>query len=137
MPKVNEAEISFLIHATEDAEKVINVVKETLEVFKDAEVVKLYGHHGNPILKVRLVLKGKEADELLKRVLKKFENEDRNAISLDLDASIDNFGRFFLRLDKQELVEGKIKRGEVDAVRLKFFIKSGKEKAKEYIRGLL
>lgn len=70
-------------------------------------------------------------------MLKKLEDEDRNATLWDLDISVDDSGRFFLRLDKQELVKGRIKIGRSDAVRMKFFIEGGKEKAKEYVRRFL
>lgn len=135
--ETKKAEVDLLIHATEDADKVIKAVKKALGVSKDAEVMKLYGHYGNPILKVKFVLKKEEADELLRKVLKKLGEEDRDAMLWDLDVSVDDSGWFFLRLDKQKLVEGRIKIGKSDAVRMKFFIGGGKEKAKEYVRRFL
>lgn len=126
-----------MIHATEDVDKVMKAVREALGISKDAEMVKLYGHYGNPILKVKFILKKEEADELLKRVLRELGEEDRDAMLWDLDISVDDSGWFFLRLDKQELIEGKIRVGKSDAVRMKFFIKGGKEKAKEYVRRFL
>ncbi len=137
MSKTRKAEVDLLIHATEDVDKVMKAVKEMLGVSKDAEVMKLYGHYGNPILKVKFVLKKEEADGLLRRVLKKLREEDRDMTLWDLDISVDDSGRFFLRLDKQELVEGRIRVGRSDAVRMKFFIGGGKEKAKEYVRRFL
>jgi len=135
--ETKKAEVDFFIHATEDEEKVLKAVKEGLGISKEAEISRLYGHYGNPILRVRFTFKKEEADELLRRILQNLKEGDKNAILLDLDMSVDDSGRFFLRLDKQKLVEGGFMVGKRDPIRIMFLIKGGKERAKEYVRRFL
>ena len=137
MSEIKKAEIDLLVHATEDMDKIIRAVKETLNILEEGEMMKLYGHYGNPIIRVKFRLKKERANEVFHKVLKSLDEKDRDLTLWDLDISIDDSGWFFLRLDKQKLVEGKIKIGKSDAIRMKFFIKGGKGTAKEFVRRFL
>lgn len=115
------AEISFLIHATEDKDRVINQVSSVLIVDKDEfESENLLGHWGNQIEMIKGSLKGKFANDIASNILTSLDTYDRKKILYSLDDYVDDKGTLYLRLDKQKICEGKIELSDIDSVKIKF-----------------
>jgi RNA-binding protein len=115
------AEISFLIHATEDKDRVINQVSSVLIVDKDEfESENLLGHWGNHIEMIKGSLKGKFANDIASNIFTSLDTYDRKKILYSLDDYVDDKGTLYLRLDKQKICEGKIELSDIDSLKMKF-----------------
>ena len=120
----SHVEISFIIHATEDPDKVLKAAKNILpeEYAEDVKYEKnvLTGYHKNPIIMIKTSIKEKiRAAALLKRILGKLEADDRALLSSGFRSHIDSKGSLYIRLDKQEAFLGRIKFCSVDPIRIK------------------
>jgi RNA binding exosome subunit len=114
-------EISFLIHATEDRDRVLNLVSSFINAEKGGfEAEKLLGHWGNQIDMVKGKLEGEPARDVATNILNSLDNHDRKKMLYSLDTYIDDKGILHLRLDKQKICERKIKLSDVDSIKLKF-----------------
>ena len=116
---IQSVEVTYLVHATEDPEKVRRVVSTLLRSSAEPEMEQLEGHFGNKIVRARLHLTGDEASSAVRNVLKSIPSGLKAEIISDLTSFIDEHSAFFLRLDKQRLVAGSTALGSGDAVRLK------------------
>lgn len=133
-------ELSLFIHGTEDEERVVNGVCENLGVRREMlREERLEGHFKNPIVSVKASLQGREAEELVKRILSKLDEESRVKLKANLEDFVDKKGKLYLRLDKQDLLGGRLRLCEQDPVRL--VVKPGsrlkKQKFVEEVLGLL
>ncbi len=115
------AEISFLVHATEDKDRVLNLVSSVLIAEKDEfESENLTGHWGNQIEMIKGRLEGKPAKDVANNVLTNFDSYDRKKMLYSLDDYVDDKGTLYLRLDKQKICEGKIELSDIDSIKIKF-----------------
>jgi RNA binding exosome subunit len=134
------AEIGFLIHATEDKGRVINLVSSVLVVDKDEfESENLVGHWGNQIEMIKVRLKGNFANEVASSILTSLDTYDRKKMLYSLDDYVDDKGTLHLRLDKQKICEGKIELSDIDSIKIKFksrpfFSRSKQDYIREYRR---
>lgn len=91
----------MIIHATEDAAKLVRAVQSILG--RQPYILELLvGHHGNPILRLQTYVK--ECSEILERICSLLDDESRRLV--------DQFRRddiTVIRLDKDELVYGVLK----------------------------
>ncbi len=134
--KAKSADLSFHLHATEDGLKVGKALKDSLGI--DAVSAEtLHGHNGNIIMDNRAALGQPEAEALLDRILRGLSQADRAMLREELGQHIDERGTFFVRLDKQELVKGRLSLAGPDAVRITFRLVLKGEKAEELIRECL
>ena len=114
-------EISFLIHATEDRERVLNLVSSFMNADKEGfEVEKLLGHWRNQIDMVKGKLEGELARNVATNILSSLEPYDRKKMLYSLGTYIDDKGILHLRLDKQKICERKIELSDVDSIKIKF-----------------
>ncbi len=134
--KAKSAEVSFHLHATEDGDRVGRALKESLGV-EPTPSQQLFGHNGNIILDNRALLGKDEAEALLVRVLGSLSQGDKSSLMAELGQHIDERGTFFMRLDKQELVQGRFAIGGPDSIRLSFRLEAKGTKAEEMIRECL
>jgi RNA binding exosome subunit len=134
--KAKSAEVSFHLHETEDGDKVGRAMKESLGI-GNITTQTLRGHNGNVILDNRASLSQPEAEALLDRVLGGLASTDRARLTRELGQHIDEKGTFFVRLDKQEIVQGHIAIGDSDAVRIGFRLEEKGDKARELISACL
>jgi hypothetical protein len=134
--KVKSADVSFHLHATEDRDKVGRALMDSLGV-EIMESSTLYGHNGNVILDNRCFLSQQEAEALLKKVLDGMDSADRARLREELGRHIDERGTFFIRLDKQEMMRGRLALGESDPVRVSFSLDAKGEGAEELARECL
>ena len=121
VPDVRALKASFIVHATEDEERVKDAVSKALGL-KEFKAVTIRGHYGNPIRYYRARLSGKEAKEAFKSMLTSL-GDGIDPIIWNYKAHV-NGSHFYLRLDKQSLISGRLRLKEEDAVRIEVVFKS-------------
>jgi RNA binding exosome subunit len=136
---IRSVEASYLVHATEDKEKIGRAVSRLLSTGTEAEVEKLEGHYGNEILRARLQLTGKEAARAFEGIVSALPPAVKAEISSSIQTLIDEHSALFVRFDKQRLVSGTVSLGSGDSVRVKvkprvFLVEGG---AAKFYLGLL
>ncbi|MFY9967164.1 MAG: RNA-binding domain-containing protein [Nitrososphaeraceae archaeon] len=134
--EIAAAEIVFLVHATEDKDRVLKLVSSILFVDKNEfESAKSLGHWGNHIDIIKARLDGKPARDVTMNILTSLDTYDRKKLLHSLDNYTDEKGNLHLRLDKQKICEGKIELSDIDSVKIKFKPKLFFSRIKqEYIR---
>ena len=114
------AEISTIVHATEEKDKIVECMKTTLGLpDTDFAVSKAEGHWGNEILLLVASIGKDEANSLYLRI-KSSLNDGYHGQLLDFNKLRDEKGNIFIRLDKQKLCQGMIAFSEADPVRIRF-----------------
>ena len=116
---IQSLDVSLLLHATEDSERVIAAVRGLIGVDGPLETEEMEGHFGNRIQKVSVHLHGDQATKAFALLTAKMPVELRKELAKDIDKVVDEHSSLFLRFDKQKLVKGEIAAGYDDAVRLK------------------
>jgi RNA binding exosome subunit len=138
--EIAAAEIVFLVHATEDKDRVLKLVSSILFVDKNEfESAKSLGHWGNHIDIIKARLDGKPARDVTTNILTSLDTYDRKKLLHSLDNYTDEKGNLHLRLDKQKICEGKIELSDIDSVKIKlkpklFFSRIKQEYIREYRR---
>ena len=115
-------------HATEDPEKVLTAVRNTLpkELSENAAFQKtsLTGHHGNPIILFKAKLTDKQA---LPAVLEKIANSlsalDKEALNSEMKLHLEK-RNLYLRFDKQSAYMGELRFSSNDPIRFKIHFKN-------------
>ena len=114
-----EITIDVIVHATEDISKILQSFDEILEI-KEEEFtsIETTGYFENPIIILSAKLVKKQGQNFIKKMLELIPiNEINELIEGIEERTIDS--RFHLRLDKQELVKGKLIISEKDTVKIK------------------
>ena len=114
-----EITIDVIVHATEDISKILQSFDEILEI-KEEEVtsIETTGYFENPIIILSAKLQKKQGQNFIKKMLELLPINQINELIEEIEErTIDS--RFHLRLDKQELVEGKLIISEKDTVKIK------------------
>ena len=114
-----EITIDVIVHATEDISKILQSFDEVLEI-KEEEFtsIETTGYFENPIIILSAKLVKKQGQNFIKKMLELIPiNEINELIEGIEERTIDS--RFHLRLDKQELVKGKLIISEKDTVKIK------------------
>lgn len=111
--------IDVIIHATEDSSKFITSFEKIFGLTKDDFIIqRLTGHYENPIILMTSKMAKKQANEFLKKLLSFFSKNQLEEIIDDLENRVDN-STLHIRLNKQELIKGKIDFKEKDPIKLK------------------
>jgi|SRR5579875_3922538 RNA binding exosome subunit len=119
--KFSSADISFLVHATEDKDRVSQAVSESLGVaaerfsFSESE-----GHFGNKILLAFATIEANSATTLVSRIVSSLTTSDKDTLARKLDQYTDEKGNLYIRLDKQKVMRRKISLSESDSIRVRF-----------------
>jgi RNA binding exosome subunit len=121
-------DISILVHATEDENKILDHILENFKLSPNVvtiEYVKTEGHWKNPILRLNI-----STSSDIERLYSELCNQLRiNCGSEDLDKylknNLDEKGSLYIRLDKQKLCAKVLSISDTDAVRM-IFKKKGK-----------
>jgi len=114
-----EITIDVIVHATEDISKILQSFDEILEI-KDEEFtsIETTGYFENPIIILSAKLVKNQGQNFIKKMLELLPiNQIDELIEEIEERTIDS--RFHLRLDKQELVKGKLIISEKDTVKIK------------------
>ncbi len=107
-------DVQALVHATEDEEKVKTAITNlfpeevhTLLTFKRNEV---RGHFHNPIIRLEICLdKRTQAKLAVQSIGNRLLAEDRREIAQTFESRINKKGQIFLRFDKQESYQGRLR----------------------------
>ena len=114
-----EITIDVIVHATEDISKILQSFDEILEI-KEEEFtsIETTGYFENPIIILSAKLQKKQGQNFIKKMLELLPINQINELIEEIEErTIDS--RFHLRLDKQELVKGKLAISEKDTVKIK------------------
>lgn len=111
--RVKSVELVAHCHATEDPDRVkqalLNILPPQLRKSVRISEEHLQGYYHNPITRLRIVIEGDAALEVLRYVLCNLSDSDRKYLMLSLEQRYDRkSNRLFLRLDKQEAYLGTI-----------------------------
>ncbi len=119
----SSVDISILIHATENENRVLTFVLDFIEKsieYVKIESVKTEGHWKNPILRFMVSVytdADKIFDKLYSNLVESYgETDAKNYIEHNTDKK----GYFYVRLDKQKFCSGKIVLSDKDSVRMVF-----------------
>ena len=129
-----EITIDVIVHATEDISKIFQSFNDVLEIEKnDFTLTETTGYFENPIIMLKAKLVKKQAQNLIKKIMKLLPSNQINELIEEIEErTVDS--RFHLRLDKQELVKGIIVLSEKDTIKIKIHtpIYNKKESIKKF-----
>ena len=102
------------VQATEDADKVETAIKQIFpqDIRENLhfETTKLRGHYHNPILRIETELTQQAlVSQTLSTIGQQLPSKDRDQLSHTLASRINTKGHLFLRFDKQEAYQGRIR----------------------------
>ena len=111
--------IDVIVHSTEDISKIFESFDEVLEVKEeDFTMIETTGYFENPIIMLKAKLVKKQAQNLIKKIMKLLPSNQINELIEEIEErTVDS--RFHLRLDKQELVKGELMVSEKDTIKIK------------------
>ena len=114
-----EVTIDVIVHATEDISKIFQAFEELLDLKEEEfSINETAGHFDNPITILNVKIVKKQAQSFVKKLLELLPNEQINELIEEIEErTIDS--RFHMRLDKQELIKGKLIVREKDTIKLK------------------
>jgi hypothetical protein len=120
--------IRVFAHATEDQERVLTAVRNTLpeELWESAVFKKtgLTGHHGNPITLVEVELADKEKlMAMLQKIGNSLTSLDRETLNAEMPLHLEK-GNLYLRFDKQQAFLGQLRFSSNDPVHFKIHFKN-------------
>lgn len=119
--KFSGAEANLIVHATEDKEKILKSLRDSLQIPSERfATMPSEGHYKNRILALNAVLSSAEANDLASHIASSLNSTDRQELVHAIDEFSDEKGNLYLRLDKQRLCQGKISITFSDSVRIKF-----------------
>lgn len=118
------AEISVLVHATEDERKVeravTNLVPEEAGGIR-TRVQRLSGHHSSPLVHMTMrITRRRAALETLRNLVRSLSPPDRRRLVDEAEERVDDAGSLYVRLDKQSAYLGRAVLHEADSIRMKF-----------------
>ena len=114
-----EITIDVIVHSTEDTSKILKSFDEILEIEEEEFTsIETTGYFENPIIILSAKLVKKQGQNFIKKMLELLPINQINELIEEIEErTIDS--RFHLRLDKQELVKGKLVISEKDTVKVK------------------
>ena len=114
-----EITIDFIVHATEDMTKILQPFNEIFdieeEIFNKTETT---GYFENPIIMVNTKLVKKQAKAFMKKFLEILSISQISQLIEEIEERTED-SKFHLRLDKQELVQGKLVLSQKDTIKIK------------------
>ena len=83
------AKIDFILHATEDFQKIAESLSGLFAIERE-EITKqeLSGHYGNPILMLHVEVKRKRADQFMKKLIALIPSETMNKLLKNIEEQI-------------------------------------------------
>jgi len=113
-------QIEFFIHATEDENKVTKAVSDLFQIPNESfEKSELEGHHGNKIIMFKAIIKGKESERLINKLVSMIDNSTKKNLQFNIQSNIDEHGALYFRWNKQSILLNRVEQSQVDAVRIK------------------
>ena len=123
-------DVRFCAHATEDVEKVVKAVQNTLPSDHIEDITfkrsNLEGHYGNPITFFETRIKDKETVRaLVENLSVNLSSLDKEELGRTIHRCVDK-GNLYIRLDKQAAFQGKIKLVTSDPIRIRIRFRKSK-----------
>lgn len=120
-------DIRAFAHATEDQEKVLKAMHNTLPAELIDKIVfkrkRLTGHHGNPIILFETKVKGKDVVKaVFEKLSSHLESLDKELLANEIKRHLDR-GNLYIRLDKQSAFLNELRIGSVDSIHLRIHFK--------------
>ncbi|MGI9567044.1 MAG: RNA-binding domain-containing protein [Nitrosopumilus sp.] len=114
-----EVTIDIIVHATEDISKILQPFKELFELDEENFTLQeTTGHFENPIILLKAQIEKKYAQKFMEKMLKLLSSQQVDDLIEEIEErTVDS--RFHMRLDKQELIRGKVIVKESDTIKLK------------------
>jgi RNA binding exosome subunit len=127
-PPISYIDVRVFAHATEDEEKVLAAVRNTLpkELSENTVFQKtnLKGHHGNPITLFETKLKDKKAlPTALVKVGDELSELDKQELGRDIKLHLEK-QNLYLRFDKQSAYQSKLRFSKNDPIRFKIHFRN-------------
>ena len=114
-----EITIDVIVHATEDLSKFFESFNEMFELKEEEfSISNVIGHFENPITILKAKVTKKSAREFLQKFLKLLSEKQKVEIAQEIEERTEN-STLYIRLDKQEFIQGRISFIEKEAIRLK------------------
>jgi RNA binding exosome subunit len=114
------AEISIIVHATENQDKILQSIKNVLSISPERFSSNTSeGHWGNKIILLSAVITTAEANSLISKILSTLNKIDRHSLSDFVDNYIDEKGNLYIRLDKQKICQGRTSLSDNDSIRIR------------------
>lgn len=125
---IGYASVRVFAHATEDHERVLAAVRNTLtlEVSQNAifKTINLTGHHGNPIKLIELELCDRQKLMfVLGSIGSKLSSLDKETLRNEMPLHLEK-GNLYLRFDKQQAFSNKLKFSSNDPIHFKFHFRN-------------
>jgi hypothetical protein len=114
-----EVTVDVIVHATEDISKIFQSFDEILEIEEENfNMIETTGYFENPIILLNSKLVKNQAQKFIKKLVKLLSIDQVNNLIEEIEErTIDS--RFHFRLDKQELVKGKLIVSQKDTIKIK------------------
>ena len=114
-----EVTIDVILHATEDISKFFKIFEEIFDLSEEVfSIQHTKGHFDNPIRMLNAKIIKNEATKFVAKLTKLLSKEQRDEMIMEIEErTVDS--RYHLRIDKQELINGRIDFKEKDAIKLK------------------
>jgi len=121
-------DVRVFSHATEDPDKVLIAVRNTLpiELAENAVFQKtnLTGHHGNPITLIEARLVEKEAlPSVIKKIALSLTSLDKETLSSEIELHLEK-RNLYLRFDKQSAFRGELRFASYDPIHFKIHFRN-------------
>ncbi len=125
---VGYVDIRVFAHATEDLEKVLTAVRNTLPTETSESIVfqktSLTGHHGNPIILFQTKVTDKHALPLvLEKIAASLNALDKETLNSEMKLHLEK-RNLYLRFDKQSAYMGELKFSSNDPIHFKIHFKN-------------
>jgi len=122
--QVESVEISFLVHATEDRDRLLHTIRSIIpnQNVEELEFIidEMRGYYGNPISKVKTVIRNRSiAFELVIDIANRLGFDDKTNLRSDIRQYVDDSGTLYIRLDKQAIFKGNFILSISDPIRIK------------------
>ena len=130
--------IDVIVHATEDSSKFLNAFEKIFGLPKEEfSAVSAEGHYDNPITILSARLQKNSARGFLETLLGRLSTSQKDAIVEDIEGRISG-SKFYLRLGKQEFLNGILSLKERDAIKIRIHTPVyNKKETLETFKGIL
>ena len=114
-----EITVDVIVHATEDILKIFQSFEYYLDLKEsDFTVNEAVGHFENPIIILNAKIVKKNAQNFMKKLLGSLPAKQINQLIEEIEERTED-SRFYMRIDKQELIRGNIVVNERETIKIK------------------
>jgi len=130
--------IESFSHATEDLDKVIQAIKNLVNIPNlSFNITKLKGHWGNVIYHISTILENSDSMNFVKRIAENLKEEEKILLNQRINLHVNEEGWLYLRFDKQKSFNNEIKMVfHDDSIRVILIPKEKNINVKEFYRKL-